>query len=102
MKHVLDNPAFNALSTGNKNSANGNGHIKYFDEEVSPFIGFDENTDDNFDELYQLINHDWPVAFVSPNEAVIPKPWETVFYVMCFQMIYKGDVQPVDENHLVV
>jgi predicted GNAT family acetyltransferase len=101
MKHVLDNPAFNALSIGNKNLANGNGHIKYFDKEVSLFIGFDENTNANFQELYELIGHDWPVGFVSPIEAVIPGPWQEVYYVMCLQMIHNGKTNLVDDSKLV-
>jgi predicted GNAT family acetyltransferase len=102
MKHVLDNPAFNALNTGNKNLANGNGHIKYFHKEVSPFIGFDENTNANFEELYKLINHDSPVGFVSSTEAQIPNPWQVIYYVMCLQMVYDGKTSRVDESNLVV
>ncbi|MFD2144722.1 hypothetical protein [Mucilaginibacter antarcticus] len=41
MEHVLDNPAFNALNTGNASLANGTAQVKFFDKAVSPFIGFD-------------------------------------------------------------
>ena len=103
MKHVLDNPAFNALNTGNKKLANGNGHIKYFNKAVSPFMGFDENTNANFQELYKLTNHDSLVVFISPDEVSIPGPWRVTYYVMCFQMVYHNPmVTQMDDSALVI
>ncbi len=54
MKHVLDNPAWNALISGNKRLAYGNERVRHFDKEVSPFAAFSENTADNFLLLYEL------------------------------------------------
>ncbi|MES2809050.1 MAG: GNAT family N-acetyltransferase [Bacteroidota bacterium] len=101
MEHVLDNPAFNALSTGNAKLANGTAQVKYFHKEVSPFIGFDENTDQHFQLLYNQIPHDWPVGFISPTPRDIPQPWKIIFYAPCYQMVYKGDVKAIDERILV-
>jgi ribosomal protein S18 acetylase RimI-like enzyme len=101
MKHVLDNPAFNALNTGNKSLAKGNSHIKYLNKEVSPFIGFDDNTDLNFHKLYDLIDHDLPVAFVSPAEREAFGPWQAIYYVMCLQMVYNGAINAVDESNII-
>jgi hypothetical protein len=54
MEHVLDNPAWNALISGNKDLAEGNERIKYFDPEVSPFVGFKDNSEASFEELYAM------------------------------------------------
>jgi predicted GNAT family acetyltransferase len=101
MEHVLNNPAYNALNTGNKNLANGNGQIKYFSKEVSPFIGFKENRPDNFEQLHALIQHGGPVGFVSPVETIIPAMWNVLHSVPCFQMVFNGDTVPADETNLV-
>lgn len=102
MEDVLDNPAYNALNTGNVKLANGTPHIKYFDREVSPFIGFDVNTPANFKGLYDLMPDDRTAGFVSPIEAEIPKEWEVIYQVPCFQMVYRGKAKPVHESNLVV
>jgi len=94
MEHVLDNPAYNALATGNKQLAKGNEQIKYFDKEVSPFIGFKEYQHDNFQQLYDLIPHNGPVGFVSPIEVEIPAIWKVLNAIKCLQMVYISDTIP--------
>lgn len=102
MQHVLDNPAWSALITGNSALANGNNAVKYFDKEVSPFVGFRENSDADFQTLYNLLPHDGPVGFVSKVERILPEQWEVVQYIKCLQMVYGGDAIPnVDHSNLV-
>ena len=43
MKNLLQNPVYNALLTGDRHFNVGSDKVKYFNEEVSPFVGFDEN-----------------------------------------------------------
>jgi ribosomal protein S18 acetylase RimI-like enzyme len=102
MEHVLDNPVWNALNTGNANLANGNDNIKYFSKEVSPFSGFKENLPDGFEKLYDLIPHTRPVGFESLTDIAIPDIWTVLHNVSGLQMVYKGDIVPVDESNLVV
>ncbi|MDB5031639.1 GNAT family N-acetyltransferase [Mucilaginibacter sp.] len=97
MEHILDNPAFNALISGNKQLANGNELVKYFDKDVSPFVGFKENTTYSFQLLYDLISHTGPVGFISPAETEIPKQWKVANTIKCLQMIFEGEV-PQEHN----
>ena len=92
MKHVLDNPAWNALISGNENLHLGNNHIRYFDRDVSPFVGFKENTIENFQELYDLSPEGRVFLFVAPNEIGIPTPWKELDRVKGNQMIYQPGV----------
>jgi predicted GNAT family acetyltransferase len=96
MDHVLDNPAWNALVSGNKHLAYGNNEVKFFDKEVSPFVGFKANTDADFNTLYNLLPHDGPVGFISETAREIPAEWQVMQVIPCFQMIYKGNAKPVD------
>jgi predicted GNAT family acetyltransferase len=88
MKHVLENPAWNALTAGNQELANGNDFVKYFDKEVSPFAGLIENTAENFALLYNIIPANRPVLFVATQETEIPSPWKVLNYIKGLQMVY--------------
>jgi len=101
VKHVLDNPAFNALATGNKQLANGTDNIKYFSKEVSPFIGFKELLPDSFRQLYDLLPYDGPIGYVTPVETKIPEMWKLLNPVKGRQMVYNGDIKNVKTLDLI-
>lgn len=94
MEHVLDNPAWNALISGNKHLANGTAQVKYFDKEVSPFVGFKTNTAESFNQLYKYLPHNGPAGFISPVETEIPGEWKVLQMIRCFQMICHEPAQP--------
>lgn len=87
MELVLDNPAWNALISGNKRLSNGNEQVKYFDREVSPFVAFNENSVENFRTLHELLPHSNPVLFVTPVEMDIPEPWQVLNCIKGLQMV---------------
>jgi ribosomal protein S18 acetylase RimI-like enzyme len=87
MEHVLDNPAWNALISGNCGLSFGNENIKYFDKEVSPFAAFSENTDQNFLQLYNKLPHNRPVLFVSAKQIEIPAAWKVLRVIHGVQMV---------------
>lgn len=101
MYHVLDNPVWNALTSGNQNLAEGNERIKYFDPQVSPFLGFKDNTEASFEELYQSAPADRAFGFVSPVEIEIQAPWLVPLYIKCFQMVHNGISSSVTSEGLV-
>jgi|SRR6185503_3180063 len=87
MNLYLDNPAWGALISGNKNLAFGNDRVKYFDRDVSPFAALKENSTDNFKELYELIPHPAPLLIAVPKPLDIPAPWSQVRCIHGIQMI---------------
>lgn len=101
MEHVLVNPAFNALATGNKNLAEGNEHIKYFNKDVAPFVGFSENSTKNFNAVYDLIRHNAPLVFVSQDRMDIPSKWIVLQHVPGWQMVYNGPFFNIKPQKLV-
>ncbi|GAA4094683.1 GNAT family N-acetyltransferase [Mucilaginibacter panaciglaebae] len=100
MEHVLDNPAYNALATGNQNLSNGNTQIKYFNKEVAPFVGLKNTSTENFNALYDILPHDGPFVFVPAKVTDIPSPWQTLAAIPGYQMVYKGEILPVDNANL--
>ncbi|MBB6502513.1 GNAT family N-acetyltransferase [Pedobacter cryoconitis] len=98
MDHILDNPAWNALISGNQELSNGIEDVKYFNKEVSPFVGLKENSISNFHQLYELIQHDSPVAFVNAAETQIPDCWKVLHLVSAYQMVYNQITVPANVN----
>ncbi|OIQ66424.1 mycothiol acetyltransferase [mine drainage metagenome] len=90
MEHILDNPAWNALISGNQHLSFVNDQVGYFDKEVSPFAAFRQNTEDNFRFLHQILPHNGPVLFVSPIEIKIPPVWKVLRVITGFQMVYEN------------
>jgi ribosomal protein S18 acetylase RimI-like enzyme len=108
MDHVLNNPAWNALISGNNNLSYGNEQVMYFDKEVSPFVALKEYTADNFRMLYESLPYDGPIIFVVPFEAEIPQQWKVLQVIKGVQMVYdvakeQGEVQadlvPLRDEH---
>lgn len=96
MEYVLDNPAWYALISGNKSLAYGTDQVKFFDKDVAPFVGFDENSVENFDTLYELITHNGLVMFISPQHVTIPGKWKVLRHIPCLQMVHNGSVTPIN------
>ncbi len=94
MEHVLDNPTWNALTTGNAQLANGTGAVRYFLPEVSPFTGVEENTVENLLQLHDQLPFSTPIGFVTETEIDLPASWTLLNKLECFQMVYSKEELP--------
>jgi predicted GNAT family acetyltransferase len=88
MEHVLDNPIWNALVTGNAELAEGEGDVKCFPADVSPFVGLKEINPGNLARLYQRVNEERVVAIKASAVMEIPAVWKVIARVQAFQMVY--------------
>ncbi|MDO3640613.1 GNAT family N-acetyltransferase [Mucilaginibacter sp. L3T2-6] len=103
MEHPLDNPAWNALETGNTRFAVGEGDIKYFHPEVSPFAALKENTTENLKKLYEIAPASSVFGVVTPVELTIPESWELITCLDCLQMVCETPARQVNlKNELVI
>jgi len=109
MDHPLNNPAWNALISGNSHLSFGNDEVKYFDAEVSPFAAFKENTPESFHQLHDLLPHNRPVLFVAPAEIEIPAVWKVLRVIHGVQMVCEApqlpreiifDMVPLTDGHV--
>lgn len=94
MKHILDNPAWHALVSGNKALSNGTEVVKYFAPEVSPFAAVLEPTQANFELLHQAIPFTDPIALISDELLSIVDPWKELHRIDGFQMVYMKPAEP--------
>lgn len=88
MEHPLNNPAWNALTSGNSNLSNGDKLVRYFSPEVSPFVGMIESSPENFKLMHRLLPFESPVLYITPRQIDIPAPWKELQCIRAFQMVY--------------
>lgn len=108
VKELLQNPVYNALLTGDNHLSFGNEHVKYFDEEVSPFAGFDEGYENGFADLYQLLPQGRKILYAIPSFITQPKGWQLQHEIKGLQFIYEGheiksefsNAIPLTEHHV--
>ncbi|MEO8821125.1 MAG: GNAT family N-acetyltransferase [Ginsengibacter sp.] len=106
--HLLDNPAWNAMNSGNRHLALGNDRTKFFPADVGPFAGLKNYDEPSFRELYDLIPPGRIVAIPSKNKLAVPKYWQIKNTFDIIQMIFNKasvpasypDIIPLDTQHV--
>jgi len=101
MKHILDNPAWNAFLTGNQQLSNGTDEVKYFMPEVSPFVAVHENTDHALHLLDEVIPFNSPIGVITTVPLSIPEPWTLLQRVDGIQMVYDAIAEQPSGNHAI-
>jgi len=107
LKELLYNPVYNALITRDSIFSHGTDTVKYFDEEQSPFVGFDYENRFGFDELYEILPPGRKILFAISTEITAPAHWRLIQHLAGLQFIYKGkpsadnthDLVKLDESH---
>lgn len=109
MKNVLHNPVFNALCSGDKHLSFGTDAVKFFDEQVSPFVGFEESYTKGFANLYELLPKSRKILYANPVAFKAPEGWQVQHDISGLQFVYEGtgnikndflNVLPLGEKHI--
>jgi len=101
MSHLLDNPAWAALTTGNQNLSNGSHTAKFFSEKVSPFAAISE-PDQSLQELYDVVPFKNPIGIFTNRNSINPYPWKLINKIYGYQLLYSKDAElPVINNTIV-
>jgi len=98
MTHLLDNPVWNALNSGNKNLAEGNERAKYFPKDVAPFVGLKDTSRRDLDVLYDLVPAGTVAAVVTPEDIAIPELWTRILETKLLQMVCDNPAKPSAAN----
>jgi ribosomal protein S18 acetylase RimI-like enzyme len=98
MNHILDNPAWHALHSGNKHLAHGTDNVVYFDPAVSPFAAILKLTQENLEQLHQTIPFDNPIVLVSNEKVAIDKPWLLKLRMDGLQMVFDRPAEPIGND----
>ncbi|WP_423148240.1 GNAT family N-acetyltransferase [Rubrolithibacter danxiaensis] len=102
MEHILDNPIWNGLLTGNKSIAHGSEKAKYFAKEIAAFAGMKDNNEDDFNCLYNFTPFNSPIVLFAAKELIIPKDWKVLVKKDLLQMVYQQRNVPTVDDHSFV
>jgi predicted GNAT family acetyltransferase len=109
MENLLNNPVFNALLSGDQTLSFGTADVKFFDEAVSPFAGFDENNIKGFAGLHELLPAGRKILYATPADIAQPNGWQLTHKIKGLQFVYEAGsvietefphVQPLSIKHV--
>lgn len=89
-EHILDNPAYHGMISGNRNLSVGTELVRYFPEAVSPFVGLADFGAERFRELAEILPAGRAVALATPGRVEIPSGWDVKIYGPGLQMMWAG------------
>ncbi len=90
MLHYLNNPVYHALLSGDAPLGSGSDTVKFFDEQVSPFAGFDENNENGFNELYNLLPVGRKILYATRKIIKEPTGWLLTHHIPGLQFVFTG------------
>lgn len=109
MNHVLENPVYNALLSGDRQLSFGTDQVKYFNKEVSPYVGFDHRYKNGFADLYDLLPQGRKILYAIPSFIPTPTGWQLQHEIKGLQFVYEAlhdqatdfsKVIPLTEEHI--
>ena len=95
MSQLLNNPVYHALTSGDRSLSSGTEKVRFFDEAVSPFAGFEEGYSKGFDDLFDWLPAGRVILYATPQNCKQPKGWQRLQKTKGVQMVYAGDPVPV-------
>jgi ribosomal protein S18 acetylase RimI-like enzyme len=109
VNHLLHNPVYHALLSGDRHLSFGNEQVKFFDEQVSPFAGFEQDYEKGFSDLYELLPSGRKILYATPSFITQPPGWLLKQEIKGLQFVYEGgqpintefpDVMPLSKIHV--
>ncbi len=95
MKHPLDNPIYNALISGHQIYAKGTEQANYYEQDIASFAGLKDNSEADFEALYQNSPEASVFVVFTPSPLTLPKNWKLLTHIDMFQMVYEPKTIPV-------
>lgn len=90
MDHLLDNPVYHALTSGDAHLGSGTDNVKFFDEEVSPFAGIKDEDESGFDELHQLLPGSRNILYATRRKISVPQGWKLITGIEGLQFLLES------------
>jgi ribosomal protein S18 acetylase RimI-like enzyme len=90
VNQLLLNPVYHALLSGDRHLSFGNEQVKFFDEQVSPFAGFEEGHDKGFSELHDLLPSGRNILYATPSFITQTAGWKVQQEIKGLQFVYEA------------
>jgi GNAT superfamily N-acetyltransferase len=91
MDDVLYNPVFNAMRSGDAHLCSGTDQVKYFDDAISPFVGFHEKYENGFSDLFDRLPAGRHILYATPATIDEPTGWKMIVAVNGFQFVHRRE-----------
>ncbi|HMF72415.1 MAG TPA: GNAT family N-acetyltransferase [Flavitalea sp.] len=98
MEHVLDNPIWNGLNSGNRHLGEGNDYVKLFPVEISIFVGLRDFSHENYMDLYEKLPSQSVRATFAPHQVIVPQPLEFAGGTEIYQMVHDKPVEIIEQD----
>jgi ribosomal protein S18 acetylase RimI-like enzyme len=99
LKHLLDNPVWEALVTEDARLNCGTEEVRYFAEDVSPFVGMRHWDDHDLAMLEKELPADRSFSVMIADQVRIPACFEIIFTTPLYQMVCTR-FQPIFDSSL--
>lgn len=105
----MHNPVYHALLSGDRPLSFGTEQVRFFDEQVSPFAGFELDYTKGFSELFELLPTGRKILYAIPSVISQPAGWQFAHEIKGLQFVYEAgrpiktefpDVVPLSEIHV--
>jgi GNAT superfamily N-acetyltransferase len=101
MKHILDNPVWEALVSEDKRFNRGTHALAFFPEDVSPFVGMKHWDDHDLAILEKELPSDRSFYVMIADQVRIPDCFQVVFTTTLYQMVCTR-FQPIFDSSLSI
>lgn len=88
--HVLDNPIWEALTSAQKDLAQGDHLARRFPIDIGPLAGMIDQSPEAYTSLAKLSKPDEQLVFFINEAAVVPEGWTLDVSKLLTQMVYEG------------
>lgn len=88
MEDLLYNPVYNALRSHDAHLGSSAGEVRFFDEAVSPFVGFPTGYIKGFDDLHKALPVGRKILYAKPDPIEYPEGWQVVAFIEGLQFIF--------------
>lgn len=95
MSHPLDNPVWQALSGRQQHFNRGNDTLKYFPQDIAPFIALENWNKDDLTALEEHAPKARSLSYITTQKIELTTSFEIVFTTPLYQM-HCPELKPVD------
>ena len=100
MKHILDRPAWSALTTRHAALAEGGDRARRYDPTIVPFAASRDGSEKSLKALGQLAGPEESLVFVQADEIVLPRGLVATLTATGVQMILKRTPPKVSDERI--
>jgi predicted GNAT family acetyltransferase len=99
--HILDNPIWNALQTGDKAYAWGNEWAKGIDRNMGAFAGMSNYSEDAWRSLWELTPAGSVAVMFTTEKLDVPSNWKVALEKVLLQMVHDHEPATSISNEMI-